>query len=126
MSFDKATYMKEYNKKYYKKNKEKIVAYREKNKEKSAINKKKYHLRVNFNLTYEEYNNMLKEQSNKCKICKTIFSKTEYKTLPCVDHCHTTDKVRGLLCVNCNSGIGMLKDSTNLLKKAINYLEEAA
>lgn len=42
-----------------------------------------------------------------------------------IDHCHKTNKVRGLLCVACNSAIGQLKDSPELLKKAIDYIKAA-
>jgi hypothetical protein len=38
-------------------------------------------------------------------------------------HCHTTGKVRGLLCVNCNLAIGLLKDNPDLLNKAASYLK---
>ena len=41
-----------------------------------------------------------------------------------VDHCHSSGKVRGLLCRNCNSGIGMLKDDVEIIKSAMKYLEK--
>ena len=62
---------------------------------------------------------MLNAQNNKCLICHTEF-KTMKSTY--IDHNHITGKVRGLLCVKCNSGIGYLNDDINLLKEAINYL----
>ena len=65
---------------------------------------------------------MLKKQNNKCKICNVKFS----KSTACVDHCHTTNKVRGLLCRLCNIGLGHFKDNTEILTNAITYLEEAA
>lgn len=43
----------------------------------------------------------------------------------CVDHCHSTGAVRGLLCDNCNKAIGLFKDSHELLLKAVTYLEES-
>ena len=43
----------------------------------------------------------------------------------CVDHCHTTGKVRGLLCDNCNVGLGRFKDNITLLEKAIKYLNDS-
>jgi hypothetical protein len=42
----------------------------------------------------------------------------------CIDHCHTTGKVRGVLCDDCNTSLGKMKDSKELLQKAINYLEQ--
>lgn len=45
------------------------------------------------------------------------------KNIGRVDHCHDTGKVRGLLCFNCNVGIGSLQDDIEMLRKAIKYLE---
>lgn len=62
-----------------------------------------------------------------CKICSTSIkfrdSGKEDASGLRVDHCHDTGKVRGLLCVTCNAGIGYLKDSPQLLRKAVDYLE---
>jgi hypothetical protein len=71
-------------------------------------------------MTYQRYETMLESQNYSCSICSK--KHTDDKKLH-VDHCHTTGKVRGLLCNNCNNGIGKLKDSTELLEKAINYLK---
>jgi hypothetical protein len=51
----------------------------------------------------------------KCEICGT-------KTKLTVDHCHKINKLRGVLCANCNSGLGQFKDNPTLLRKAIGYL----
>lgn len=51
-----------------------------------------------------------------CEICDKTIKQFH------VDHCHKTGKFRGILCSNCNSGIGMLKDDVNVLRKAIDYL----
>ena len=59
---------------------------------------------------------MLKAQNGKCAIC----SKELWK--PHVNHCHQTKKVRGLLCLECNTGLGKFKDDGALLQKAIGYL----
>lgn len=68
-----------------------------------------------------QYEMILKSQNGVCKICHKICSTG--KRL-CVDHCHETNKVRGLLCKSCNIGIGELKHDPELLRKAANYLEE--
>ena len=69
----------------------------------------------------EKYLELLKESENRCRIC----NKTEDDNIVlCVDHCHETGKLRGLLCNNCNAGIGMLNDDPDLLRKALEYLYE--
>lgn len=78
------------------------------------------HIKIKYNLSIEKYNEMLSEQNNKCAICSYEFGQKSGDTY--VDHCHTTKKVRGLLCQHCNSGLGYFKDSNNNLKNAINYL----
>jgi len=68
--------------------------------------------------TFEEYLKMMAVQKQKCKICQGQFSSLE------VDHDHVSGKVRGLLCGNCNRGIGHFKDNTKSLQRAIYYLKK--
>ena len=78
-----------------------------------------------YNITSEMYNNILLLQNNTCPICNIEFKISNTKLQrPCVDHCHTTNKVRGVLCGHCNQGIGMIKDNIETLKSAIKYLEK--
>ncbi len=74
-----------------------------------------------------EYEKLVKEQNNKCKICneaETRAGRKEGTTMRLIlDHCHTTNKVRGLLCHQCNVLIGFAKDSTDILESAIIYLQ---
>lgn len=56
-----------------------------------------------------------------CGICKETFSE---KQPPHVDHCHISGKVRGLLCGNCNRGLGIFRDSLGILENAKEYLKE--
>jgi hypothetical protein len=74
-------------------------------------------LRV-YKMTLEDYENLFKAQNGLCAVCQQP-SKKKLN----VDHCHTTGKVRGLLCWNCNIGIGKFKDNTNVLQNAITYLK---
>lgn len=80
-----------------------------------------------YGLSRKGYERMFEEQEHKCKICGDggfrINSKTE-KTL-CVDHCHETGAIRGLLCHNCNRALGLLRDKKELLQSAIEYLERS-
>jgi hypothetical protein len=73
--------------------------------------------------TVEEYEAMLTTQNGVCKICQGVSS--DGRALA-IDHCHTTGKVRGLLCNNCNNGLGRFKDDPDLLRSAIFYLEGPA
>lgn len=79
---------------------------------------KEYILKKEYNLTQEQYNMFYIQQKGRCKIC----NKNSNKTLN-VDHCHISSKVRGLLCWNCNIGLGYFKDSIKNLENAINYLK---
>lgn len=78
-------------------------------------------LKLYYNITLKEYNKILKEQNCRCKICN-IHNEDVYDRLH-VDHCHTTGKVRGLLCFQCNSALGKFKDDVQLLQNAIEYLK---
>ena len=114
-----------YNVEYYKKNKEKYNItsskwYRDNKETVIAANRKRKH-----GISSTEYDNMLEEQDNKCKICLTSFADITLKdgrTPIHIDHCHTTNKIRGLLCNLCNVGLGHFKDNTKLLTNAIVYL----
>lgn len=89
--------------------------------ERQQINTK-VRLKYNYNITVEEYNELVKKQDNKCYICGT---KGGYNDKPLyVDHCHSTGMVRKLLCQHCNSGLGMFRDNPELLEKAADYLRK--
>jgi hypothetical protein len=72
-------------------------------------------------ITESEYLNMWSKQEGKCAICGIPEHRCSKGKL-FIDHNHVTNKVRGLLCSNCNSGIGFLKDNIGTLLKAIEYL----
>ncbi len=80
-----------------------------------------------YGITYETYMGMYEAQNALCKICNGVGfkMKPENSIMLVVDHCHTTGKVRGLLCHNCNRALGLLKDSAANLNSAINYLQGA-
>lgn len=94
----------------------------------SDIGKKtarKAHLTQQYNITLQEYDVMLKEQNNCCAICGTDVENCDKGSGNhlAVDHCHTTGKVRGLLCASCNILLGKAKDSVPILQSAISYLK---
>jgi len=83
-------------------------------------------LKVAFGMTEEEYLSKLKEQNGVCAICKkpeVVFRLGKLKALA-VDHSHITNKNRGLLCQNCNTGIGHFFENSELLFAAIKYLDK--
>ena len=76
-----------------------------------------------FGITVDEYNLLVEKQNNSCAICGKHKSEfTGRGNNFHIDHCHTTGKVRGLLCSNCNTGLGQFKDNQVLLENAIQYL----
>lgn len=89
-----------------------------------------------FGLTEETYNSLFDKQNGACAICERPLSNgftaarvddpPKSSSIARVDHCHVSGKVRGLLCINCNTGIGHLKDSEVLLLSAVRYLRESA
>jgi hypothetical protein len=75
-----------------------------------------------YGLTQDKYIKMLEEQGNSCAICH---SKDWGKPSPSIDHCHSTNEVRGLLCNMCNRALGMFKDNSEILENAAKYLRES-
>ena len=81
-------------------------------------------LRESFGLSLEQYQEMHDRQDGKCAICgqpETQLRDGKVKALA-VDHCHSTGRIRGLLCSDCNTGIGKLKEDVEILQSAIRYL----
>lgn len=74
-----------------------------------------------YGITLEDYEIMYSKQSGKCLICNS-FKNNKGKDGLVVDHCHTNGNVRGLLCFECNTGLGRFKDNIVLLENAIKYL----
>ena len=83
--------------------------------------KKNVALKIAYGITFKQYQEMLERQNYRCAICSR--PQSEFTRKFSVDHCHITDVVRGLLCGNCNVGIGNLQDDINILENAIKYLK---
>jgi hypothetical protein len=91
------------------------------------LSRRKSGIMNRFGLTLIAYDKLLKDQGGTCAICKgpeTVLLKSGMLKHLAVDHCHKTGQVRGLLCHHCNVAIGSLKDSVELLKVTIMYLEK--
>jgi hypothetical protein len=84
-------------------------------------------LQYRYGITVEDYNFLLQQQNYSCAICKTKdpSSKRKSSNKFHVDHCHSTGKVRGLLCNSCNAAIGYLNDDENNLIAALRYLRRS-
>ena len=100
---------KEWRKKYDSENREKLRAY-----------DFKRGLKRYYRISLDEYQKLFDIQKGCCAICGR--HQEELTRSLAIDHCHKTKTIRGLLCDNCNPGIGYFKESVELLIKAIEYL----
>ena len=81
-----------------------------------------------YGISYKGVMRMFLQQKKKCKICGVKLKLPNEKGsngIAVIDHCHDTDNIRGLLCTNCNTGIGKLGDNVESLRRAVKYLENA-
>lgn len=96
------------------------------NKGQAALINRRSKLKNGYGLTIEQYDQMKEEQGGVCAICfqpQTRGNQHGPYGLA-VDHDHTTKQVRGLLCNNCNNGLGRFKDNPYLLEQAAKYLRQ--
>jgi Autographiviridae endonuclease VII len=101
---------------------------RELNPERNRRISRASHLRLAFGLTLEDYDSLLKAQGGKCAICGAeeswAKSSGDGSRLLCVDHDHSTGRIRGLLCAPCNNLLGMAREDATRLRRAAVYLED--
>jgi hypothetical protein len=124
--------------KYYRDNRERLVAYAREyvkaNKDQVVDRKKRYYRResanfrnkrfmTSYGITAAQRDAMEEAQQSRCAICGTHASECPKQELY-VDHCHTSGKIRELLCQHCNTSLGHFKDSVFTLYAAISYLEK--
>lgn len=107
----------QYSKEYYQKNKLvwKERYFKRKQAKKLFINYKKL-----YGITKDEYLEMSASQNHVCKLC---LKPCQSGKRLAVDHCHTTGRIRGLLCSKCNQAIGLFKDNYNTVLRAAEYLK---
>ena len=99
------------------------------NPKRSAYSSRNRQLQYKYGITVEIYEQMLKDQGGCCAICKTTENAVTGRGKDwnfSVDHCHTTGKVRGLLCNSCNRGLGFLQDNADIVATAAAYLRSNA
>lgn len=115
--------LKDKRKEYNKKNKEKFKKYFKDRYQriKNMTGVRESELKRRYGITLDKYNDMFTFQEGKCLTCSR--HQSELKHALCVDHCHATGKVRGLLCKKCNTVLGFVNDDISILKTMIKYLE---
>jgi len=87
-----------------------------------AYNNNLMHL---YGIDINRYNQILESQNYACAICGSTETGSKHQKNFHVDHCHTTKKVRGLLCKPCNIMLGEAKDDPRIISRAIEYLERS-
>lgn len=92
------------------------------NPEKAKLINRKGNLKKFYGLTIEDYEKKLKEQDGRCAICGSYVNGDSGRSNLCVDHDHYTNLTRGLLCSNCNRGLGCFKEDLQTLNNAVSYL----
>lgn len=80
----------------------------------------KKHLRLKYGMSLDDYYALSAKQNNVCAICN---KPNRNGARLCVDHDHKTQKIRGLLCTNCNSLLGLANDDTLIFENAIKYID---
>lgn len=94
--------------------------YYEKNRKVVLDRRREHMLKTLYGMSSADYDALLDKQEGRCAICREECATGK---MLAVDHCHSTGKVRGLLCARCNRGIGNFDDSPARLRKAAKYLE---
>lgn len=90
-------------------------AYERKASDKRSVAKRDYQFRRRYGISTSDFNRLNATQNGMCGICHE-------KEPLVVDHCHKTDRVRGLLCHKCNTALGLFRDRTDLLARAAVYI----
>ena len=104
---------------YRKENREKLADWQRDYRRNSPRRTKDTELRSTYGITLEDYHRLATHQGFVCGICGEEESNGRALS---VDHCHETGEVRGLLCSNCNTALGLFKDSPGNLEAAMEYL----
>lgn len=85
---------------------------------------RKSHLKTKYGITPAQFDEMLRNQNGRCAICMDEVAGDSRGFRPHIDHCHSTGRVRGILCSRCNKGIGSLRDDAEIVQRALSYLME--
>jgi hypothetical protein len=110
--------------------KEEIVKYQKNYREQNAREIKSTIFKRKYGISLEEYEKLFEQQNGCCAICKTperVRHRNNGKgdiRMMAIDHCHKSNKVRGLLCLDCNTGLGSFKDNPKIISNAVEYLKK--
>ena len=95
---------------------------RDANPQRAAEIDRRHHLKTTYGITPEEYDKILLRQGGSCAVCKG--DRCGPGKFFHVDHCHKTNRVRGLLCSRCNTALGLLRDESSLIAALLEYLQK--
>lgn len=101
------------------KNKKHYREYHKKYYHSDKLRQRNYHLKKCYGIKQADYEMMLNYQEHKCAICNEQLGEKLF-----VDHNHSTEEVRGLLCLNCNLALGYVKENRQILENMIDYLTD--
>lgn len=74
-----------------------------------------------YGLTQEQYDQLLMDQDGRCRVCRTDYPGVKGW---CIDHCHSSGRVRGLLCMRCNTVLGLVNENPATLRMLADFLEQ--
>ena len=116
-----------YGRDYYAMNREEKIAYGKKwvkeNPEKYKRSYRASRLKRKYGLTIEQYEAIVESQDGKCLACHKVPSGKAHSSRLHLDHCHTTGRLRGMLCYQCNLALGLVRDDITVLQGLIAHLK---
>lgn len=105
--------------KFHAENRARNKRWRDASRDKVVAHRLKSLRKYRYGLSLEEYTKLVEKQEGRCAICHQVPKRSLQ-----VDHDHRTNTIRGLLCVNCNRGLGYLMDNPDIIDAAAQYLRE--
>jgi hypothetical protein len=100
----------------------KIKEWQEANPEKTKEIRRFATIKIKYKIDRKQWSALFEGQGRKCAICG--IDETKIKGFWTTDHCHTSNKVRGILCHKCNAGLGQFNDEESIVLSALNYLRK--
>ena len=114
----------EYREKFSEQRATATAAWKRRNPEKVLEAKRRFDLKK-YGLTLDDYERLLAQQGGHCAACPFVPNPTSRKRYLCVDHDHSSGRVRGLLCSGCNTALGLVRDEVERLLRLAAYVERS-